>query len=301
MEFVYIIGLNNEITFASQIKKCEIINLSIEVLRMDSFEINDQVVLARQEIELIINNKYTLTDESQAEKLKQMLEEISQYYLSYSIDPVFRDIGKQIIDLTLGLYSGNKVGVTFKKEKSACLMTLIKLLEQACIRSKDGLVLISHSSKDKKYAEEVVQLLKNIGITTDKIICSSVAGTHIPLSDNIYEFLKNKFIGTGKRLYVICLFSENYFSSAPSLNEMGAAWVLSYSCSYFLLPDFKVSDIKGVTDKNDIMITLDNFDSNKHLANDFKNQLITFFNLKEPDATDWERDRDAFGIAITKK
>ena len=207
-------------------------------------------------------------------------------------------MGEQIIALSTRLSSNKKEAVAFSKEKIAVLGVIIGLLEQACDRSNDGLILISHSSKDVKYAEAIVQLLTNIGIPSSKIICSSVSGTHIPLGEKIYPFLKDKFIGTDKLLYVVCLFSDNYFNSVPCLNEMGAAWVLSHNCSYMLLPGFNVADVEGVPDKNEIMISLENFDKNKHLMNDLKNLLLAFFNLPELNHTDWERHRDAFGATI---
>lgn len=59
------------------------------------------------------------------------------------------------------------------------------------------MVFISHSSKDKEFAEALVDLLESIGLNKDTLFCSSVAGYGLGLSKNIlirYENFLNVMI-----------------------------------------------------------------------------------------------------------
>lgn len=82
---------------------------------------------------------------------------------------------------------------------------------------------ISHSSKDIKYGEAVLQLLLDVGVLQHQIIFTSKAGYGIPKGKDIFAWLKSKI---NEKPFVIYLLSEEYYSSIACLNEMGAAWVI---------------------------------------------------------------------------
>lgn len=149
-------------------------------------------------------------------------------------------------------------------------------------------IFISHSSLDREYIEPFIDLLNQIGFAGRGLIfCSSFSGYDIPIGHNIYDYLKEQF---NQRLFLVSILSDNYYSSAASLNEMGAAWITSTSQMAILLPEFEFSQIKGAIDPLKIWFKIDE----KNRLNDFKDQLSREFNLPEINPSDWERIRDAF-------
>lgn len=101
-------------------------------------------------------------------------------------------------------------------------------------------IFISHSSKDKKYAESLVELLIKKGVNQKNIRCTSLEETGFkPGEPDFLEKIKEELID--KPLF-ICLFSENYLNSPICLNEMGAGWISSDKYLILLTPktDFKL-------------------------------------------------------------
>lgn len=98
-----------------------------------------------------------------------------------------------------------------------------KSIESEITTAMKPKIFISHSSKDVKYVEPIVELLADIGMTNDNLFCSSIPDYGIPLNQDIYEYLSSLF--SENELYVIFVLSSNYYGSPACLNEMGAAWV----------------------------------------------------------------------------
>lgn len=165
------------------------------------------------------------------------------------------------------------------------------------MENKPYKVFISHSSKDKLYVEKIVEFLEGIGLGESQIFCSSVHGYGIPLSENIYDFLRRQF--EDNNLHVIFVLSENYYQSVASLNEMGAAWVLRNKYTSILLPGFNYSEIAGAIDPRDIALKLDASDDevNQRLL-ELKEMLTEEFHLTQTPFPKWERIRKRFKDAI---
>ena len=156
-------------------------------------------------------------------------------------------------------------------------------------------VFISHSSRDLAFVQPLVELFEHIGLTTENMFCSSVAGYNVPLDSNIYDYLKEQFQNYDLR--VIFVLSENYYNSPASLNEMGAAWVLQHRYTSVLLPQFDYRDVKGVIDQMRISIKLDSEKSElKARLNELRETLVNEVGLKLSLASQniWERHRDEF-------
>lgn len=153
-------------------------------------------------------------------------------------------------------------------------------------------VFISHSSKDVDIVKPLVKLLTSIGLTKDKLFCSSIDGYGIPQRENIYDYLKREF--TDKNTFVILMLSNNYYESKPSLNEMGAAWVMSKEYVSILIKGFEFDKIQGAADSQKIGFKIED----KYRLDEFKNNLVKELRIKG--TTSWSADRDRFLAEIAE-
>lgn len=153
------------------------------------------------------------------------------------------------------------------------------------------MVFISHSSKDKEFAEALVDLLESIGLNKDTLFCSSVAGYGLGLSKNIFDTLRELF--KGHDLFMIFLHSPRYYRSSVSLNEMGAAWVLRSDFCSILTKDMNFGQMNGVIDDRLISIKVDADDAASRL-NELYEKLQGIFNLTPLERNQWERKRNGF-------
>ena len=84
-------------------------------------------------------------------------------------------------------------------------------------------LFISHSSKDALVATAFSDFMTHIGIPSSQITCSSAFGTHILTGTPLYSMLHQAL--SRDNVFFLMLLSDNYYSSAVCLNEMGAAWI----------------------------------------------------------------------------
>ncbi len=158
---------------------------------------------------------------------------------------------------------------------------------------KIKVLFISHSTKDKSFTKAFVDMLFSLGMGENQIVCSSYPGVGIPLGENVYEWLVDKFVQYN--LHVIFFLSKNYYNSVACLNEMGAAWVMKQKWDGILLPGFDFSDITGCMDAGQIAIKLDGDNEElKHRLGELKDDIITEFQLPKLTETRWEGIRDEF-------
>lgn len=171
------------------------------------------------------------------------------------------------------------------------LMALKKL--RISSRNKFDRIFISHSSNDIKYVKPFVELLESLGLNRQTMFCSSVDGYGIPIGQNIYEYLKAEF--TDKNILVVMIMSDNYYSSEPCLNEMGATWVMSKEYLTILTGDFDFKQMKGSIDPQKIGFKI----TDAARLDEFKDKLIEGLNLKPAFDYDWEAARDKFLAEIS--
>lgn len=191
---------------------------------------------------------------------------------------------------------------TIFSQLEAKLNVLGKILDESETLSEKGNVemrkphklFISHSSKDADYVEAFVSLLEILGLRDDEIICSSVPPYCIPLGNKVYDWLVNEFQQCD--LHVVYALSKDYYSSAASLNEMGAAWAMKQKWTGLLLPKFSFAELDGCIDKTQISIKLDDSDCRtlKYRLGELKDELIQEFSLRPMSEATWERQRDGF-------
>lgn len=162
-------------------------------------------------------------------------------------------------------------------------------------KKKSSKIFISHSSRDLAFVQPLVELFEHIGLNSENMFCSSVAGYNVPLDGNIYDYLKEQFQSYDLR--VIFMLSENYYNSPASLNEMGAAWVLQHRYTSVLLPQFDFRDVKGVIDQMRISIKLDSEKYElKARLNELRDIIVSEIGLELSSFSQniWERHRDEF-------
>lgn len=129
-------------------------------------------------------------------------------------------------------------------------------------------IFISHASANKQYGDALVELLRGIGVNEEEIIYTSNPAYGIPISQNIFKWLKTQIT---EKPFVIYLLSKEYYSSIACLNEMGAAWVIENEHATIFTPGFDINSKEfqnGAIDPREIGFYLDN-----------QERLLTFIQL----------------------
>lgn len=158
---------------------------------------------------------------------------------------------------------------------------------------KKELIFISHSSEDKEYVCRLVEFLEDIGVEADQIFCSSIPEYAVPLDEDIYDFIKSRFLEYDLR--VLYILSENYYKSAACLNEMGATWVLQKKYTSILLPGFIFEQIKGAVNPTKIGINLSaSNDEIEYRLSELRDNLQAEFGLKGLTDRQWKRYSETF-------
>lgn len=199
----------------------------------------------------------------------------------------------------LELYNGNLQIIASQIQSNNYdgfyLPTIIQT-KSRCVSMRQKL-FISHSSEDREYVKLIVELLEAIGIT--EIFCSSVPGYGVPLSEDIYDYLKTEF--NRFDLYILFVLSDHYYGSVASLNEMGAAWVLQKEYMCILLPGFEFKKIEGAVNPQKVGIKLDaDYLDVFDYLNQWKEKLESLFDLVPISQARWERVRSDFVCAVRK-
>ena len=174
------------------------------------------------------------------------------------------------------------------------VLELSQLQGGAFEMKKKPLIFISHSSKNKDQVAKIAELLRSINLSPRRdIFCSSLPGYGIPNGANIFDFLRERF--RNYDLHIIFVHSPEYYESAVSLNEMGAAWVLKSNVTSLLLPGFDFPGMKGVIGSDSIAIKLDEDQSEvKDRLNQLRRELEAEFNIPDNEDIIWEDARDKF-------
>lgn len=159
------------------------------------------------------------------------------------------------------------------------------------MKQYENKLFISHSTDDVEYVKAFVEFLESMGMPEGSIFCSSVEGYQIQWGEDIYDYLSNEFNNSDKNLIVLFMLSDNYYKSAPCLNEMGATWILKKEYRSILLPGFEYKKIEGAINPNRIGIKFDG-DQFKFSLNEIKKQMTGWFGLNALDESRWDRIRD---------
>lgn len=154
-------------------------------------------------------------------------------------------------------------------------------------------IFISHSSNDRKYVEYLADLLECIGISADRIFCTSLEGYGIPLGENFLERIRLEF---SEDTLVLCIISKNFYESPMCLCEMGAAWVKAGTYIPILIPPFDFNDLKGI-----ISMTQGLRINDKNRLYSLCAAIGEFFGIESFDVNKWERIRDRFVSNVNRE
>ena len=227
--------------------------------------------------------------------------QLIQFELQKIVDATADEFAKETLKIAKVKYDGwqDKTHFTELKWKLLAMKSHIDIyysekgdgLEETI--AKPVKIFISHASKDKEYVTKLVELLDGMGLDQTQVFCSSLPGYDIPVGSDIFDYLRQQF--QEYELHVFLIHSKNYYMSAASLNEMGAAWVLRSNCTSFLLPNFRFEDMTGAINGKSIAIKLDNDETEvKDKLNQLYDTVIREFGLIKKAAVVWEAKRDRF-------
>lgn len=197
----------------------------------------------------------------------------------------------------------HKIGRDYKaeltRETEAGISALKSIIESIQITgdpsanedNKPPMVFISHSYQDKEFVEALVELLEGIGLDETTLFCSSVPGYWIGLGKNIIKEIRDLF--NKRSLFVIFVQSPNFYKSAVSLNEMGAAWALKSEYCSILTPDMEYRAMTAVVNSQEVAIKVNTSEAKARLT-EMKDSILSF--LGKPDISPilWERKQDKF-------
>ena len=180
-----------------------------------------------------------------------------------------------------------------RSELMKCELTKVENEEEVNKKKKSPLVFISHRGTQSQFVSALVDLLEKCGFKSDKLFCSSVPGFNIGLDEDIIETLRKKFVDYD--LYVVYVFSTDFFGSAYCLNEMGAAWVLQVDNSIIITHDMDESVIDGVVNKTRTRVSFKETDIQlKNRMIELRDKLLSFAKIPAVREVDWNRYYDKF-------
>lgn len=152
-------------------------------------------------------------------------------------------------------------------------------------------MFISHNTQDSDYAKAIVELMAKMGVRYEDIFCSSYPGCGVIFGNGILNAIREQF--EEYNLFVLFIHSPRFYSSAVSLNEMGAAWILKSDHRSFLTADCEFNMLRGVITSNEVAFKAGQ-NNTYHLLHDFRKVLEKFFNLAPINDATWEIIKNDF-------
>ncbi|MGL5051333.1 MAG: toll/interleukin-1 receptor domain-containing protein [Fusobacteriaceae bacterium] len=198
---------------------------------------------AEKEIEFIMLRKLILETEmyrKMAPKFLLKTRSLKEFWEFIKSDmSTYDDRRKYLTAEFSHLLNYIEFGDSFKQDKIEVAEYKSEVKDEVEILKEDKKIFISHSSLDKEYAEELVELLNKFGISSEEILCTSVSGTNLKIGTPDFLLEIKKYLLTTP--IFICLFSKNYLNSPICLCEMGAAWITSKEQRLMLTPETEFS------------------------------------------------------------
>ena len=148
---------------------------------------------------------------------------------------------------------------------------------------------ISHSEKDKKIAEALVDLLiKGLSAHNEDFFQSSRPGNGVSIGDDFILDIKEK-IKDAK--FIVSLFSRNYLDSGICMAELGAGWILGKTIIPVVIPGVDFSETTPIC-RNISGISIKSKKGLAKIADKIKNEC-PFFKIEA-----WTDNIDKFAEQI---
>ena len=154
---------------------------------------------------------------------------------------------------------------------------------------KRKMLFISHSSKDKTFADLIATFFGDLGFE-ENVFCSSTAGFGMHMNDNVNDKLQEMFMNDD--MYVLFLRSFDFENSKYCQNEVGLALGSGKQYANIVLPGHKAEDMNGMINDSIISIDMNADEYNiKYKLNELYDILTHYFGIKK--RGNWEEKRDS--------
>jgi len=149
-------------------------------------------------------------------------------------------------------------------------------------------IFISHAGADKELVDLFVELLiGGIGIAHTEIFYTSQRDQGIPSGKDFKSHIKEQLQNTELTLSLV---SENYYTSAFCICELGAVWIDSKDHIPVLIPPIDFKQLRAVLEGVQARKIFDPDD-----LNSIRDETINRLGLKEPRGVGyWTKKRDEF-------
>jgi hypothetical protein len=105
-------------------------------------------------------------------------------------------------------------------------------------------IFVTHASADVTLLKEFVALLKEIGVPSKDIFCTSLPGHGVPAGNDFKSYIATQFHESDT---VIAIVSASYYASAFSMCELGAVWIRADKRFFpFLVPPVDFKNLRAV-------------------------------------------------------
>ena len=115
-------------------------------------------------------------------------------------------------------------------------------------------LFISHSSEDKSLVDKIITLCTSIGISPDKIFCSSFEGQGVKNGKRINSEVKKELLSSVAILYIV---TKNFLESTYCSQELGAACLTNDEKPFFIFKSNEVTkeDLYGFLDSSYLQLS----------------------------------------------
>ena len=114
---------------------------------------------------------------------------------------------------------------------------------KAAVDSQKKKILISHTSRDKAFADIVYQMLVYNDVPSEDILYTSCDDEvcRVPEGRGVYDYLREFFVESysTQKIFVLFVTSENTKASWGAITEIGASWITKIDHKIFNIHPFR--------------------------------------------------------------
>jgi TIR domain len=148
-------------------------------------------------------------------------------------------------------------------------------------------LFLSHAVADRHLVDALIKLLEGgIGLAPDQIFCTSFDEQGIPAGRDFSAYMREELVKKAET--VLALVTPQYYESAFSLCETGAAWASDKQFIPLLVPPINYHDLRGALYGKQGML-IDDPQKLDALRDELKHLI-----REETSTTRWNRRRDEF-------